>query len=144
MAVAVKNTMTSGLAGAFAAILDAAHVGLVRSGLNLQDLIVNVSPTPPIETGNMRGSVRVYDSAGVVPASRLSSSEQASPPALGPFQVVTAVTAPYSVYPHEKPGLGPISRQAGDAGQKFVSAKMPRAAQETGPIIAETIKDKLR
>lgn len=142
MPAQVKNTMTPGLQKAFGEILKAAHRGNVRTGLGLQHDIVHVAPTAHVKTGDMRGSIVVVDHKGVVPASR-QGHMLSSVPQVPKNQVLTIVTAPYAVYPHEMPAdwLGPISRQAGDVGPKFVEKKLPLAAAQMGPIISESIKE---
>jgi len=135
--------MNQGLMNAYAEFLEAAQLGLVRSGLNLEHAIVHLEPRPQLKTGHMRGSTVTVDSSGIVPGSAGKISA-GTPPSLPAFTVQTAVTAPYSVYPHELGGLGPMSERAGGVGGKFVEAKLPRAAQEAGPIIARTIREEGR
>lgn len=141
----MKNTATPGLKKAFRDIAAAAHRGTVRTGLFLQDAIVNVSPTAHVKTGSMRGSIVVVDKNGIVPAS-MKGALMSDVPEVRDGQVMVIVTAPYSVYPHEMPPewLGPVSRQAGDAGPKFVEKKMPLAASEQVPITAESIREFLK
>lgn len=136
----IKNTMTPGLMTAYAAMLEAAQLGLVRSGLNLEHAIVHREPRPQLDTGHMRESVASFDSSGIVPGSAGIISA-GTPPKLPAFTVQTAVTAPYSVYPHELGGLGPMSERAGGVGGKFVEAKLQQVASETGPITARTIRE---
>ena len=113
-----------------------------KVGLQLLNYIVNGSPnegvTPPILTGTLRGSASVFFENKLVQqgpngASSISGNNKNT--------ITVVFNTPYAARMHEERwNPGPISKQAGNVGNKFVSKHVDGDKVDLMKMYAKLIK----
>jgi hypothetical protein len=126
--VRVKNTLSDGLKKLGERFPQAQKAALTAGVLALADDVLNIAPTPPVDTGFLRGSASVFVGSRLV-------SGQGSVSA--PEDVATfAMDTPYTAYQHELENAV-YSNNSDKIGPKFVETKLVRFAKDYGKIMAD-------
>jgi hypothetical protein len=151
----VKNTIRDG-AGRFARKIPAAvQMAGASVGLAILDDAVNEEPTPPIDTGLLRGSGFVYSAGRLVKAGPRAAVASSFPAGGKGYEIVVGFNTPYAKYQHEGlqpgPGVetssgrkinlqpGPKSQQAGNVGGRFLFAKIEKNKDKYAAIFADRL-----
>ncbi len=133
----------------------AAEQGLGKAGLKLIQYALTEEPTPPIDTGFLRGSWIVEVAGHKVKGGKTSANTSAHS---RPMEAVVGFTAPYAAIQHEKLAQGDVgfnkhgdrtqfwpgvkSQAAGNVGGKFLERKFIHKDELFG-IVGQTLKDAL-
>jgi hypothetical protein len=127
-----------------------------KMGLQLLNNIINGSTresvVPPVLTGLLRGSGSVFVGSKLVHTSaKVKGKGNPNTSHRAPISTVTiGLNASYTAELHEKPfsetkqkgawSPGPVSRQSGDVGNKFVEKHLKADAKEIVELYASTVK----
>lgn len=122
------------------------------AGLAIIQDAIDKAPTPPIKTGNLRGSWFVYAGNKLLQAGGDANAPQSID--APPISASVGFNAKYAMRMHEKLDPagplqpGPVSRQAGNVGGKFLESKLLAYGSRYAQIVADGLKkaiaDKVR
>lgn len=147
MKTGVTNTLTSGLAKLAKKLPKAIENAAGVSGLALIDDSLNQDPTPPIDTGYLRGSWFVYvngkkkkggKDAGQIPESINVDASKIT--ATVGFSAEYAAAQHQNLAPAGSWQPGPKSQTAGNTGGNFMGAKMERNKDRYAQVFADRLK----
>lgn len=158
--VAFKDTLTPALLRISRKFPAASQQAAEVTGLAILDDAVTVAPTPPIDTGFLRGAgfVRVD---GVVTFQMPDAQAENGPAQRGRIVVDVGFNTPYAFYQHEGlppgPGVehpvsgeriklspGPKSEQAGNVGGWFLVLKLNQRRDRYARIYADRLGRNMR
>lgn len=124
------------------------RLALAKAGAALVNDAVREDPTPPIDTGNLRGSWSLIVEDKIMKQGNEPGSVSAD---AGAGRAIVGFNTPYAAYQHEgisKSGMplqpGPKSERAGNTGPKFLEKKLNDRKDKYGEIMAEAVKDGLK
>jgi hypothetical protein len=131
----MKNTLTPALKKLAKKLPKAYETATLVAGAQLADDAVNEAPTPPIDTGHLRGSWFVYAQGQLktkgVDAERFDGLSKSIAVPRGKIMAVVGFNAPYAQIMHDDLksfgtvyNLGPKSENAGNVNGNFLGAKL--------------------
>lgn len=144
----MTNSLSVGLAQFVSRLPGVFRQAGTSGGLALHEDAVHEEPTPPLDTGHLRGSGFVRVDGQLVHGSGPAGAAES-----GKLRIDVGFATPYARYQHEGlepgPGVthptsgkhvqlqpGPKSQQVGDVGGLFLSLKLDRNRQRYARIIA--------
>jgi len=148
--VVISDTLSSGFKKYFAIHKKIHPKAAAAVGLQLINNIVNGSPketvTPPILTGHLRASGSVFVGSQLVGDTRSQpASGNPGTPNLSHSDNENTITVgfdtPYAAWLHENTWTpGPVSRQSGDVGNKYIEKHLQKDGEELIKLYADIQK----
>ena len=142
----IKNTLPMGIDAYKKAVLTASEkTALPKIGLQLINWIVNGSPnesvTPPILEGTLRGSGSVFVGNKYIGAIQKYKGTPATSGNFPKSAATVVFNTAYAAKLHDFPfNPGPVSRQAGNVGYKYIKKHLKADKNDLMKMYAEIIK----